>query len=275
MELSGRRRTAAKPLQFATIMSEADFKNYSPRVDLLNGRVVIVTGAGSGIGRAVAKTFAAHGATVGLLGRTLKKLEAVYDEIVADGYPRPSIAKMDLAKAGGTEYFQLADSIRDEFGRLDGIVHNAGILGLRSPIEHYDVKTWTDVMHINLTVPFVMTQTLLPLLKAADDASIIFTSSGVGRKGRAYWGAYAVSKFGIEGLSQVLADELDSTSIRVNCINPGRTRTSMRAAAYPGEDPQTVPAPEAIVAPYLYLMGPDSQGVTGQSLFAQELSRIE
>ncbi len=250
-------------------MSEFDPSNFSPRTDLLAGRVVLVTGAGSGIGRAVAKAYAAHGATVGLLGHTLKKLESLYDEIVDDEYPRPSIAQMDLAKAKGPAYFQLADSIRDEFGHLDGIVHNAGILGHRSPIEHYDVKTWSEVMHLNLTVPFVMTQTLLPLLQAADDASIIFTSSGVGRKGRAYWGAYAASKFGVEGLSQVLADELDGTAVRSNCINPGRTRTAMRAAAYPGEDPQSVPAPEEIVAPYLYLMGPDSQGVTGQSLDAQ------
>jgi len=250
-------------------MSDFNPNNYTPRADLLADRVIIVTGAGAGIGRAVAKAFAAHGATVGLLGRTLKKLETLYDEIIAAGHPRPSIAQMDLAKADGPVYFQLADSIGDEFGRLDGIVHNAGILGLRSPIEHYDVKTWSEVMHINLTVPFVMTQTLLPLLRASADASVIFTSSGVGRTGRAYWGAYAVSKFGIEGLSQVLADELSSTRVRVNCINPGRTRTAMRAAAYPGEDPKTVLAPEDIVAPYLYLMGPDSQDVSGQSLDAQ------
>ena len=250
-------------------MSDFEPKNYSPRSDLLSDRVILVTGAGAGIGRALAKSFASHGATVGLLGRTLKKLETLYDEIVAAGHPRPSIAPLDLAKAGGPEYFQLADSIRGEFGRLDGIVHNAGILGHLAPIEHYDVKTWTDVMHINLTVPFVMTQTLLPLLKTANDASVVFTSSGVGRKGRAYWGAYAVSKFGTEGLSQVLADELDGTAIRVNCINPGRTRTSMRAAAYPAEDPGTLPAPEEIVMAYLYLMGPDSIAVTGQSLDAQ------
>ena len=250
-------------------MSNFDPRNYSPRADLLTDRVILVTGAGTGIGRAVAKSLAAHGATVGLLGRALKALEALYDEIVADGQPRPSIAHMNLAKADGPAYFQLTDSIRDEFGRLDGIVHNAGILGHRSPIEHYDVKTWSEVMHLNLTVPFVMTQTMLPLLKESNDASIVFTSSGVGRKGRAYWGAYAVSKFGIEGMSQVLADELDGTSIRANCINPGSTRTRMRAAAYPAEDPETVAAAEDIVAPYLYLLGPDSKGITGQSLDAQ------
>ena len=250
-------------------MSDFDSKDYSPRADLLAGRVIIVTGAGAGIGRAVAKSFAAHGATVGLLGRTLNNLETLNDEITAAGYPQPAVLQMDLTKADEPAYLQLADNIQKEFGHLDGIVHNAGILGPLAPIEHYDVGTWNEVMHINLTVPFIMTKTLLPLLRTADEASIILTSSGVGRKGRANWGAYAVSKFGTEGLSQVLADELSVDSIRVNCINPGRTRTAMRAAAYPEEDPATLLTPEDIVAPYLYLMGPDSSDINGQSLNAQ------
>lgn len=232
--------------------------------------MILVTGAGAGIGRAVAMACAQHGASVALLGRTLSKLEAIYDEIVAAGWPRPSIAQMNLLKAHGPDYFQLAESIEKEFGRLDGLLHNAGILGQMSPIEQYEVSAWTDVMHVNLTVPFVMTQVMLPLLKKSKDASVVFTSSGVGRQGRAYWGAYAVSKFGIEGLSQVLADETDQNpNLRVNCINPGKTRTSMRASAYPGEDPDTLKTPEEIVAPYLYLLGPDSRDVTGQSIDAQ------
>jgi NAD(P)-dependent dehydrogenase (short-subunit alcohol dehydrogenase family) len=250
-------------------MSDFDTSNYSPRADLLAGRVIIVTGAGAGIGRAIAKAYAAHGATVCLLGRTLNKLETLNEEIIAAGHPQPSIIHFDLAKAEEPAYLKLADSIQKKHGRLDGIVHNAGILGPLAPIEHYDVETWNEVMRINLTMPFIMTKTLLPLLRAADEASIILTSSGVGRKGRANWGAYAVSKFGTEGLSQVLADELTADSIRVNCINPGRTRTAMRAAAYPEEDPATLLAPEEIVAPYLFLMGPDSSDVNGQSLDAQ------
>ncbi len=250
-------------------MSDFDSRNYSPRKDLLTDRVILITGAGAGIGRAVAKAYAAHGATVSLLGRTLPKLEALRAEIVADGHAQPSITEMDLADTGKQAYQQLADDIRDEFGQLNGIVHNAGILGDRSPIENYDIKMWDEVMHINLTAPFIMTQTLLPLLRDSADASIIFTSSGVGRHGRSRWGAYSVSKFGTEGLSQILADELAATQVRVNCINPGRTRTAMRAAAYPQEDPQTVAAPEELVATYLYLMGPDSYDVNGQSLDAQ------
>ncbi len=250
-------------------MSDFASRNYSPRKDLLTDRVILITGAGAGIGRAVAKAYAAHGATVSLLGRTLSKLEALRAEIVADGHPHPSIVQMDLATAGKETYQQLAANIRNEFGHLNGIVHNAGILGDRSAIEDYDIETWNEVMHINLTAPFIMTQALLPLLRDSADASIIFTSSGVGRHGRSRWGAYSVSKFGTEGLSQILADELAATHIRVNCINPGRTRTAMRAAAYPQENPQTVAAPEELVATYLYLIGPDSCGVNGQSLDAQ------
>lgn len=247
-----------------------DPKKYQPREDVLDGRVIVVTGAGDGIGRAVAKACAKYGASVGLLGRTLSKLEAVYDEIVEAGWPRPSIAQMNLLKAHAPDYYQLAESIDKEFGRLDGLLHNAGILGQMSPIEQYDVKTWTQVMHVNLTAPFVLTQVMLPLLKQSADASIVFTSSGVGRRGRAYWGAYAVSKFGVEGLAQVLADETEQyPNIRVNCINPGKTRTAMRAAAYPGEDPAALLAPHDIVATYLYLLGPDSAGISGQSVDAQ------
>jgi NAD(P)-dependent dehydrogenase (short-subunit alcohol dehydrogenase family) len=250
-------------------MPNIDPRTYQPPANLLENRVILVTGAGSGIGRAAARSFADHGATVILLGRTVSKLESLYDEIIDSGAPTPAISVMNLAKAQGPDYFQLAEQIETEYGRLDGLLHNAGILGHRTPLEQYEVATWTEVMHINLTAPFVLTQVLLPLLKKSPDASCVFTSSGVGRKGRAYWGAYAVSKFGTEGLAQVLADETASTTLRVNCINPGATRTAMRHAAYPGEDPESLPMPEEILASYLYLFGPDSHGISGQSLDAQ------
>lgn len=251
-------------------MSHPDPRNYQPASDLLDGRVILVTGAGSGIGAAAARSFAAHGATVILLGRTTRKLEAVHDEIVAAGHPPPALAVIDLARAQGPAYFDLVAQIQSSYGRLDGLLHNAAILGERSPIEHYDVGTWHQVLHVNLTAAFVLSRELLPLLRAADDASVVFTSSGVGRRGRAYWGAYAVSKFGVEGLAQVLADETrDITRIRVNCINPGATRTAMRRSAYPAEAPDARPEPASIMAPYLYLMGPDSRGFTGQSIDCQ------
>lgn len=251
-------------------MTSIDPRTYHARPDLLKDRVILVTGAGAGIGRAAALAFAAHGATVILLGRTGRKLENIHDEIVSAGYPPPAIAVVDLAKAQGPAYFDLANRLREKFGRLDGLLHNAAILGDRTPVEQYDLGTWHQVLHVNLTAPFVLTQVLMPLLRASPDASVLFTSSGVGRQGKAFWGAYAVSKFGVEALAQVLADETQgATRIRVNCVNPGGTRTGMRRSAYPGEDPASRPEPTAIMPTYLYLVGPDSAGVTGQSLDCQ------
>jgi NAD(P)-dependent dehydrogenase (short-subunit alcohol dehydrogenase family) len=251
-------------------MHSSTAKAHVAAPDELDGRVILVTGAGDGIGRAAALACARHGATVVLLGRTQKKLEGVYDEITAAGFPRPAISVLDLARAQGPDYFQLTEQISHTWGRLDGLLHNAAMLGQRAPIEHYDIGIWHQVMHLNLNVPFILTQVLMPVLRKSPDASLVFTSSGVGRQGRAYWGAYAVSKFGVEGLSQVLADELRGEDrIRVNCINPGGTRTRMRAAAYPGEDPGSRPEPASLMAPYLWLLGPASRGVTGQSLDCQ------
>lgn len=247
-----------------------DLGNYKPASDLLQNRITLVTGAGDGIGRAVSLALAAHGSTVLLLGRTTRKLESVYDEILAAGGPQPGICPMDFEKATMDDYATLAEAINKEHGRLDGLLHNAGVLGALTPIEHYKPMMWHTVMHVNLNAAFLLTQSLFPLLKQSDDASVVFTSSGVGRKARAHWGAYAVSKFGTEGLMQVLADETsNSQTLRANCINPGKTRTAMRMKAYPGEDRDTLARPEQIVTPYLYLLGPDSRGVTGQSLDAQ------
>lgn len=243
---------------------------YAPRADLLAERVILVTGAGDGIGRAVSLALASHGATVVLLGRTTRKLEAVYDEILAAGGPTPAIYPMDLEGATPDDHHDLAENVGSQLGRLDGLLHNAGLLGTLTPIEHYDPVEWLRVIQVNLNAPFILTQACLPLLKRAPDASILFTSSGVGRRGRAYWGAYCVSKFGVEGLMQVLADELEANStVRVNSLNPGRVRTAMRAAAYPAENPDLLLTPADIVTPYLYLMGPDSVGVRGQALDAQ------
>ena len=241
---------------------------YSP--DLLRDRIVLITGASDGIGRALALEAANLDAQVILHGRNAAKLEKVYDDIEAiDGAPRPSIAVMDLATADSAAYQSLADSLAAEFGRLDGLVLNASILGDRFSIEQYDPALWQQVMHVNVTSAFVLAQVCLPLLHESDDASIIFTSSGVGRKGRAFWGAYAVSKFATEGLSQVLADEHRQGPLRVNCINPGATRTGMRLASFPAEDRDALKTPEDILPAYIYLLGPDSKGITGESFDAQ------
>ena len=244
-----------------------DPTHYSPAPDLLKDRIIMVTGAGDGIGAEAARTYARHGATVVLVGRTQLKLEAVYDAIVAEGCPEPIITVIDFAQAQGDDYQAIADAIEQEFGRLDGVLHNASMLGYLSPVVHYETPKWLEVIHVNLNAPFLLTQVLLPLLQKSPDPSIVFTSSGVGRKGRALWGAYSVSKFGTEGLMEILADELND--IRVNCINPGKTRTAMRRAAYPAEDPATLKTTADIMPTYLYLLGPDSQGTSGQSLDCQ------
>ncbi len=246
-------------------------QNYQAPVDLLKDRIIMVTGAGSGIGKTAALTYAAHGATVILVGRTVSKLEAVYDEIESAGHPKPAIVPMNFEGAAVKEYEELAMTIEDNFDHLDGLLHNAAILGNRSPVELYDPEVWSRVMQVNATAPFLLSRAMIPLLRKSDDASVIFTSSGVGRKAKAYWGAYAVSKFAVEGLSQLLADELDDDNhhIRVNSLNPGATRTNMRAVAYPAENPKNNPTPEELMPVYLYLMGRDSKELNGQQIDAQ------
>jgi NAD(P)-dependent dehydrogenase (short-subunit alcohol dehydrogenase family) len=239
---------------------------YQPAQDLLKGKIILVTGAGDGIGRAAALAYARHGATVILLGRTESKLEEVYDAIEQAGGPKPALVVMDLATSTQENVINLANGLGGEFGHLDGLLHNASVLGERRPVESAGYAAWQEVMQVNVNAQFLLTRHLLPLLQAAPAASIIFTSSGVGRTGRAFWGAYAVSKFATEGFMQVLADELENTSkIRVNSLNPGPTNTAMRRSAYPAEQPTDNPAPEDIMASYLYLMGDDSAGITGQA----------
>lgn len=247
-----------------------DPRNYAYADDILRDRIILITGASDGIGKALALHAASLGAQVILHGRSVAKLEKLYDAIEGtESAPRPSIAVMDLESANAESYTTLAQSIESEFGRLDGLVLNASILGERYSIEQYDAVLWQKVMHVNVTSVFAMTQVFLPLLQKSEDPSVIFTSSGVGRTGRAHWGAYAVSKFATEGFSQVLADEHRHGKLRSNCINPGATRTNMRLAAYPAEDRDALKRPGEILAPYIYLLGPDSRGITGESFDAQ------
>ncbi len=241
-------------------------KEYQPPADLLKDRVILVTGAGDGIGRAASLAFAQHGATVVLLSKTLPHLESVYDEIEALGCPTPAIYPMHLEGATPHEFDELALKLEETFGRLDGILHNAASIPYLSRIKDYEPEDWMKVMQVNLNAPFMLTQALLPLLLESPDASLVFTSDEVGRRGKAYWGAYAVSKFGLEGLMQVLAEELEESNIRVNSIDPGPTRTRMRKIIFPGEDPAAVKSPESLMPFYLWLMGPDSRGTHGKAL---------
>ncbi|MBT8430167.1 MAG: YciK family oxidoreductase [Gammaproteobacteria bacterium] len=239
---------------------------YQPATNILKDRIVLLTGAGAGIGRAMALAYARHGATVVLLGKTVSKLEAVYDEIEAGGNATPAIYPMHLEGATPHDYDELANAMVSNFGRLDGILHNAASLPYLSRIKDYETEDWLKVMQVNLNAPFQITQVCLPLLGESEDASVIFTTDEAGRHGKAFWGAYGVSKFGIEGLTQILAAELENSSIRVNCIDPGPTRTALRKRAFPGEDNAMLKTPDTLAPLYLWAMGPDSRGTTGQRL---------
>ena len=254
-------------------MPSAPPDGYHPATDLLAGRVILVTGAGGGLGKTAAVTLAAHGATVVLLGRKVKPLERVYDIIEEAGGPQPAIYPFNLEGAAPQDYEELAARIGDSLGRLDGLLHNAAQLGTLTPLRLYDPEVWARVLQVNVNAPYLLTRACLDLLMQADDASIVFSADRVGRQGRAYWGAYGVSKFAVEGMMQILADEHEGTSpVRVNSLDPGAVRTTGYLAAYPGLDPNTLPLPETVMPWYLWLLGPDSTGITGQALTAPTAS---
>jgi NAD(P)-dependent dehydrogenase (short-subunit alcohol dehydrogenase family) len=245
--------------------------DFAPDAALLKGRVILITGAGSGLGRALAIGCARAGATVILSGRNSAKLDRVYDEIESlGGAAQPAIATLDLAAATAVEYDALARTVNAEFGKLDGLVHAAALLGDRTPLEQYDVPLWCKVLHVNLTAPFILTQVLLPEMRKSADASVIFVSSGVVKQARPFWGAYAVSKAGLESVRAMLFEELEGEAdIRINSVNPGRMRTAMRAAAYPAENPNSVPTAESVTGPFLYLLSERGRGIDGQFIDAQ------
>ena len=241
--------------------------SFNPPKGFLSDKTILITGASDGIGKCCALNFANHGANLILLGRSTEKLEKIYDSIHTSNPNSITIHPLDFAAASISDYKQVADSIEDQYDRLDGLIHSAGMLGARCPIEHYPVETWEQTFRVNTASIFLLTKFLLPSLRRSDDARILFTSSSVGRKGRGNWGAYAVSKFAGEGLMQVLAKELENTSsIKVNSLNPGGIRTNMRRAAYPAENPESVPSPEILMPLYLYLFSPESKGIHGESL---------
>ena len=244
--------------------------NWRPTSDELAGKTILVTGATGGIGRAVSLACAAAGAEVLLQGRDDAALEALYDEILTLSGNTPGIVPLDLNVQDPTIYDTLRDELETAGTQLDGLIHNASVLGERRALAQTSPQSWNEVIQVNLNAQFLLTRSLMPLLEAAASASVVLTSSGVGRKGRAYWGAYAVSKFATEGFMQVLADELGATSrIRVNSLNPGAVNTKMRRAAYPGEAPDTNPAPGALSHHWVYLMSDASTQLNGEALSAQ------
>jgi len=241
-------------------------KNQNVKKDEFEGKVVLVTGANRGLGLAITMDLARAGATVIMLGRDLGSLEYAYDAVVDAGLKEPILYPLDLEVATPENYQELQDNLLNQFGKLDGLVHNAAILGTQMPIEQYDIKLWYSTIQINLSAPFMLTQFLIPALLKSDDARIIFLSSTVGREARAYWGAYSVSKFGIEGFAKTLSEELEKTKISVNTVNPGKMRTEMRRTAYPAEDSSTVPLPEEKSQAIVHLLSSSSPKINGEQL---------
>jgi NAD(P)-dependent dehydrogenase (short-subunit alcohol dehydrogenase family) len=237
----------------------------------LKDRVILVTGAGQGIGKAAALTFAAQGATVILLGRKVKKLETVYDEIEAAGGPQPMIFPLDLEKAGESEFNGLAEGIYQQIGRLDGILHNASRFDNLSPLEIQTAEQMLGMLRVNTVAPFLLTRACLPLLKRAPDASVIFTSTTAAHHPAAYWGAHAIASSGTETMVKIWAQELENfPNVRLNTIVPGAVQCPQRRKSHPGEMHSKLPKPEAIMPLYLYLMGHDSAGISGQVFEAQK-----
>lgn len=243
--------------------------DYKITPQILANKTILITGAGAGIGRQAALTYAELGATVILLGKTVAKLEAVYDEIITKGYPEPAIVPLDLKGASKQNYIDLTSTVVSQFGKLDGALLNASILGELTPFNQIHEQIWQDVMQVNVNAQFLLSQALIPALLKSDNASLVFTSSGVGNKGRAYWGAYSVSKFATEGIMQVIADEYEGSALRTNAVNPGATNTNMRSSAYPAENKANISSAEEIMPLYVYLMSDDSKAVNGQRLNAQ------
>ncbi len=247
-----------------------DLLRYRPASDAFAARHVLVTGASDGIGRAVALELAAHGATVIALDKKRRRLETLYDHIVEQGWPEPALFVQDLTELDADRAMAIARGVAAEFDRIDGLLHNAAELGVLAPLHAHDLALWSRIMQVNLHAPYLLTRAMLPLLRRSESASVVFTSADVGRRGRAYWGAYAVAYAGVEGLVQVWSDELEAnTRIRINSLDPGPVRTTLRNRAYPGEDSSTLLTPEQVTPAYLYLLGPDSESITGQALSAQ------
>lgn len=243
---------------------------YQATQDCLAQKTILVTGASDGIGKAAAMHYAQYGATVILLGKTVNKLEQVYDDIVNAGYPEPAIIPLDLKGATAQHYKDMVSTITEQLGGLDGALLNASILGELTPFTQINKQTWEDVMQVNLNSQLLLAQALIPTLVKSKSSSLIFTTSGVGNKGKAFWGPYSISKFAIEGMMQVIADEYEGSTLRTNAINPGATKTKMRASAYPAEDKSSLPESDDIMPLYMYLMSDDSIGVNGERLNAQE-----
>ncbi|HYD34264.1 MAG TPA: YciK family oxidoreductase [Methylophilaceae bacterium] len=243
-----------------------DIREYKAKPDLLKGRVILVTGAGQGIGRMAALTFASKGAQVILLGRKLAKLEAVYDEIQVAGHTEALIFPLDLIKATEQEFTAMAEGIHQQLGRLDGILHNAAHFDVLSPLELQTAKQFEQMLRVHLLAPFALTKACLSLLRKSPDASVIFTSTTAAENPAAFWGAHSISKAAAHHMAKVWALELENVpQLRINTVVPNPVQSPQRARSHPGELPDKLPTAESLMPLYLYLMGPDSIGNTGKT----------
>ena len=248
-----------------------DITNYRPDKNILKDRVILVTGAGQGIGRVAALEYAAHGATVILHGRKVDKLESVYDEIESEGGAQAAIIPFDLEKTEGKDFEVIVQAIKSQLGRLDGILHNASFIHNLTSLESQTFDQWLILMRVNLVAPISLTRACLPLLKASADASVIMTSDTHGHYPAAYWGGFAVAKAGVEALVKIQAQEWEMhTNLRINALIPGVVHTAQRTKTHPGEIKQNLADPKDLMSTYLYLMGPGSKGVTGKTIFCQK-----
>ena len=236
----------------------------------LDGRVVLITGATGGLGREIALGCARGGATTILHGRIVRKLEALYDEIVAAKAPEPVILPLDLARAEATDFANAASALRAQLGRLDALVHAAAMLGSLGPLEHQSFDNWLAMLRVNVAAPMGLTRIMLPLLGNAPDASVVFTLDSRGQSPRAYWGGYAVTKAAIAALARELADEWEHRpALRVNAIIPGPIRSPLRLQSHPGEDHSGLPAPELLVPLYLHLIAGQAKADSDALIDAQ------
>lgn len=241
-------------------------RDYSPSADALKDRVVLVTGAGQGLGKTAALAYAAHGATVVLSGRKVAKLEQTYDAIVDAGGAQPAIFPLDLESASDADYAGLAQALHNEFGRLEGILHSAAHFVPLAPLAIQTLDQWLALLRVNLAAPFALTRACLPLLKRADSASVVLTSETHAAAPKAFWGGFAIAKAGLHTLTAIWADELEGTPVRINTFIPGPVASPQRMQSHPGEAPATLPKPADLVPAYLYLMAPESQNLRGQVL---------
>ena len=230
---------------------------------MMEGKTILITGANRGIGKSLAKNFSNIGANIILLGKNEDSLNEVYDEIISCTKTKPLIIESDLNLLDLDGAHQIKKAIVNQYGVLDGLIYNAAKLGKMTSIEDYEDGLWKEIINTNLNSSFLIYKELIPILKAAPNGRIIFTSSGVAEAGKAYWGAYSVSKFAVKGLAEIMRDELDSTSnIKVFNYDPGATKTSMRASAYPGEDPNNLKDPDKLFGDYLWFFSEESQNST-------------